>query len=353
VSPSWWLSTLLLTNSAVERAPIQQPAEPVELVLIWESPATCPDRDRLIDAVRAYLPNLDDPPDQSGRAMLRVHGAVRATDDGWMVELQFTGIDTQMRREFSAASCDDLSEASALIIAVTLDPIATTLALDGTSTPASDEAVLDEVALDEAAPDEPGPERGPAEVEPAPEPVTRGTDDGTRARRDIRRPRVGLRVFGGGGYGPTRTGYPSLGIGLAVFDGRWRAQVDGGWWTPRIRSLVDERAGRVQGFWLGARGCFIPKRDRFEFPLCVGIEAGQIRGRGVSPTRNATTAWLPWLAGSLGAGFGWAPRDRVALGVDAALLVPVIRSSFEIDALTLDAIARVGLRAALFVELRF
>lgn len=331
---------------------IQQPEDTGVWAFDWEAPAECPTRDDVIEAIRVYLPELDEPTDSPGRADLRIAVRLASEAETWTAELRTSGHDGNAERRFSAAACVELADAIALITAVALDPV----------------LVARRTTVVETRPSEPEiepPEIGPPELdEPIdpPELVEPPNDDPlqglilTAIPEDSPRTRdvdLGIGVQGIGSWGPTETGFGGLAGSFAVFAGRWRWQLDGGWWIPRTQTLADGRGGRIQGWWLGTRGCLVPRIGAVELPLCPGIEAGQVRARGIAPTTNVRGGTQPWVAITVGPGLRWAVVDRLALTLDATLLVSLVRGRFLIGDEPITSMVPVGFRGALGLEVRF
>jgi hypothetical protein len=325
-----------------EPPPIQRPGDPVLWAFEWEAPPECPSRGEVIVSVQSYLPELDDPPLSPSRADLRVVVSVTADDAGWAATVRMSGRDGASERSFSAPVCAELAEATALITAVALDPVL--VARRVTEQP-------------EAVSIEPPAQPPPVEPEP-PEPPEPQTDldlvlsDPTEPTRP-RTVKFGVGLFGTGAWGPASAGFGGLAGSFAVFAGLWRWQLEGGWSIPRTLALDDGRRGRVQAWWLGTRGCVVPALRTIELPLCPGVEAGQVFARGLAPTTNVSNGMQPWAAIVLGQGLRWPFLDRLALTVEAAVLVSLVRGRFTIGDETLASLTPVGFRGALGLELRF
>jgi hypothetical protein len=338
-----WLALALLfappDRSAVE---VQRPGEPVLWAFDWNAPASCPTRADVVARIRSYLPTIEEPPLEVPRARLRLEASVEAIADTWTIQLHTSGEQGSTERSFSAATCEELADAVALVAAVSLDPVIVARELTRAQSI---------VAAD--PPPEPEPEPEP-EAEPALESSTvlpQPTPD-TVEEPTPRNFQIGLRMFGGGGYGPTTTGYAALGAGASLFGRLWRWSLDGGGWLPRtLRS--DQAAGRFSGWWLGTRGCVVPSRRSIEVPICAGVEFGQVRAIGLAPALNPRAAGYPWIAASLGAGVTWVIVERVALVVDASLLVPFVSGEFQVGGQSLEQLVPAGGRATLGLELRF
>ena len=74
-----------------------------------------------------------------------------------------------------------------------------------------------------------------------------------------------------------------LGLHVGVLGRRpWRIDLYGEYWTPSsTASPGNADVGvTVQGGSAGLRGCGIPRWGRLELPLCGGLGAGALRGRG-------------------------------------------------------------------------
>jgi hypothetical protein len=340
----WLALALLLASPAEPSVEVQRPGEPVLWALDWDAPASCPTRTDFLVRVRSYVPALEEPPLEVPRARLRIDAKIEQVSGMWTVQLAMSGEHGSSERSFSASTCEELADAVALVTAVSLDPVVT----------AREVAEARAAALPVAPPlepleDEPEPEP-PVEVrEPDVELVSSPPDElEPAAPREFR---IALRVTGGGGFGPTLTGYGALAAGFALFGRRWRWSLDGGGWLPRtIRS--EQAAGRFWGWWVGTRGCFVPRLSTVEFPLCAGLELGQVRAAGLQPALNTRAAAYPWIAASVGGGISWVIVDRVAIVADVAALVPFIAGDFQVGEQTLQRLVPVGVRAMLGLELR-
>jgi hypothetical protein len=349
----WLVFALLLAPPEGRAVEIQRPGEAVTWTLTWQAPPSCPAREQVVAAIRAYLPALDEPPSTAARADLQIRAQLEQVQGEWSAQLISSGREGATERRFSAASCSELSDAIALVAAVALDPVLVSREIDRLAAAAQPEQ-LEPSELPELPtirPPDPKPDPTTAmDLSPAPDPrLTLDLSDTDQP--SPRNFQIGLRLHGGGGYGPTTTGYAAIGAGLAIFARPWRWALDGGWWLPR--ALVREQAGgRFQAWRIGTRGCFVPQRGNLEFPLCAGIEAGQILARGLPPAINTRDAAHPWIAASLTPGLAWLITPRLALTAEAALLLPFVNGNFNVGDQALQSLPPVALRSVLAVELR-
>ena len=283
---------------------------------------------------------------------LRVQATIEIRDSEFVVALMLSNPEGESERWFTSNDCNALTDAIVLVVGITAEELATIYANEPEPQP---EPVPERQP---EPPPEPQPEpdpvpvpklepvQGPAETTtapvPAPEPAPRAP-----------RLRVGLRAFGGGGYGPTRGAHGNVGGALALFGDRWRWELDGRWSTPRIVRVEPDVRGVFQAWSIGTRGCFVPIAAKWiELPLCAGIEAGRVRGRGLDPLPVTRSASIPWIAPMLTQGLAWAPIDRLAIGVQLELLVSLTRGRFVVSGVEVERVAALGLRALAGIEVR-
>lgn len=332
------------------------PPESPELALTWHAPPNCGSRDDAIAELRELLPDV------------RVHEREPSPGEGLDVEIAIAGQPEQRyvaalrfrgprgldERTIAGPSCTTVASAALLIVAVTLDPIATVEQLDvrlAAPEPEPPEPALPEPALPEL-PEPPVP----ALPEP-PEPGEIGEvvhlDAPAEARAPIRL-RAALGLLGGGGWGPIRAGMGTLGVELGLLAPWWRVGVRGIVALPRTLASAGGRPVRYDAWLVHARGCVVPRLadDRLELPACLAVEAGQLRGRGVGSTPNPRLAEQPWVALGVGPGLRWVPHHRVALGVELDLVIALLRGGFTVGSEVAQQHAGVGARALLGVEVR-
>jgi hypothetical protein len=320
------------------------------VALTWEAPAACPDAAAVRRALAGYLG--EGPSAAAGAA---VRAVARVISDGASLRLSLrtetaSGVTT---RETTSEDCAVLVDATAVIVAIAVDP--TTVLGRGDAAP---RPVPVEPEPVEPEPAEPVVEVEPeplAEVEPIVEPVT---DAEAASAEPAVEPRVrfGMRVGGGIDVGVL----PGLAGGLrlagATFGPWWRAELRGDFWFPRTAILRDGIGGRI-GLWsVGARGCGVPAVARVgvEFPLCAGIEVGAMRGDPVGDrVASPENASQLWSAVDASAGLAWAPRRFIALVIQAELVVPLVRAGFRVGEDELHRAGPVAGRGLVGIEARF
>jgi hypothetical protein len=322
------------------------------VALTWQAPAVCPDVAAVRRALVGYLGE-----GASVEAGAAVRAEARVTHGGgtYRLVLRTETASGASVRETSAVDCDVLVDATAVIVAIAVDP--STMLARGDAAPRPIEPQATEPLPVEPTPVAPlaveptEPTATPTEVAPtadvAPEPVA------------VVEPRVrfGMRVAGGIDFGVL----PGLAGGLrlagAALGRRFRAELRGDYWFPRTARVADGIGARVSLWSLGAHGCWVGRVDRasLELPLCAGLEAGAMHGDPVGDRiASPTSGRQPWLAADGSAGLSWSPIRALALFVQAELVVPIVRAGFRIGEDTVLHVARpVAGRGLLGLEARF
>ena len=304
------LGGVLVASSALARP------DDSALTLGWDAPASCPTREAAIAEVQELLGAI---PPSDRHVDVRV--TLRAAPGGrWIAELETQTRQGAGRRRIEGASCESVTQASALAIALTIDPNALSRqpALPAATPPVTRGPIVQAspVLRDEAAPVTP---RGPTF-----DAMAMGAVDSSWPR-----PALGIEATG------------------AVSVGRGRFELGGIFWLPR--TLVGP--ARSEGARMTAaagmlRGCYAAF---WRVDGCAAGELGAVVGSGFGITHPRTGA-EPWAAGTLGI---WLhPRGASldwTLGVDVGWAF--VRPSVVIDGRgTVATPAPVFLRVALGLD---
>lgn len=95
----------------------------------------------------------------------------------------------------------------------------------------------------------------------------------------------------------------------------------------------------------------MPRTRTLAFPLCVGVEAGQVIGRGFGFAEVQTSA-LPWVAVVPAGELVWSPLRWLSVVASFEAAVVILRHTFVIEGLgPVHDLGPVGLRGLLGVEL--
>lgn len=301
-------------------APVTAPADGLQ----WTAPPGCPDRASFAEAIERRLRR----PLAPGEAQIEAR-VVR--DRGYTLRLQLSVGTRSEVREVHDERCAALADAAAVLVAAAVEPPTSQEPEPLVPPPAPPPPPLEDptqpvsgeptVPGEPAVPGEPLEPREPRpRVEtsvPAPVPSTM-----------TRRPGGFLRLHGGGELGavPGPTGAVALAGGLLW--PRWRLELQATFLAPRTAGGPPPAAqvGLLAGAVLG---CGRLGRGAIEVPLCLGLEAGAMRGeaRGITLGSPATSGWL---AAVLGGGLAWHIGRRWSVWAAAQLLLAPVTARFEL-----------------------
>ncbi len=295
------------------------------IAIRWRAPASCPGEAEL----RARLAELLGP--DARTQGVRIDGTIAPAPGGFALTLRTQTDSGASEHSLSSPDCHALADGAALIAAVAADP----LAVDRTL----------------AAP--------PPEIEPPPPDevvvtVSPPPRDPPRRRGRLRLARFALRADGV----LAANVLPKLGFGPIVSAGMigpyWRAELSAVYLAPRP-AFVD--AAKTQGASIDAwtvrgRGCGVPVWRVLEFPLCLGLEGGQMSARPLGQSGQTGRDARGFGLFSVGGAIGVSPRPFVAFfaGVDA--IVALARPRFVVNAVEVHRPEAAGVRATVGLELR-
>lgn len=302
--------------------------------LDWRAPSQCPTGAQVEAEIGRLLASST-----VGTEGVSATATVSRAARGWSVVLTTHVRGVRGRRALSASSCESLAHATAIVLALTIDPNA--------QPPVEDESAKDEPAApaDASAP----PTLASPETAP-PEPPVRPSAVDVPSRSVFA---VGASVVGAVGQLPHLAFAPEL--MAAWMRAGWRAELSGAYFPP-VHELVDARRGGDFRLLVGAvRACRTWRLgEGAELGPCVAFEGGAMNGEGVG-VRAPGSGAAPWLAvraGALGAGRLGNTPIWLTVTLDGAL--PLTRYRFALDAVGIvhHEKAVVG-RASLGAEVRF
>jgi hypothetical protein len=298
-------------------------AAAVSFGLTWDAPAECPD----VDYVRAQIATLlaDAPPTA---AQVNAHAVVAERADGlWTVRLATDRNGTAGERSFEADSCRSLADATALIVALTIDP-AHVAAVGAASAPAPEPAAPEPAAPEPAAPSAVPPPL----LAPIPPPTLHRAEVEPRAGGSSLPPlRFSLDPAIDGDVGTLPHLAYGFSLAASVLVGRFRGEVYGAYWPDQTANgppgTPAGDGGTIELFDGGLRGCFAPLLKRVELSACAGFEAGALHGAGVNLTPRLTPTG-PWLAVTLDARVVVRLSKVWGIALDAGAAIPLRRDEF-------------------------
>ncbi len=279
--------------------------------------------------------------DPATQQPVRVRGLMVASGPGtYRLELSLDDGRAGVR-QLEGSSCEELSEAAALVIAMAIDPrLLERLEVEPTPepTPPANPAALPEPTEPEVVePPESTPEPTPTDATER-DPSASTVDDPHVASEPPTSSAADLglaflaRFDGGvaGGPLPGAAGIVSLGAGLG---GRgWRVELTGSYWAPRTRrSESNPDIGvRAQLWTVGVLGCGEPQVGPLTFPLCAGVLAGATHAIGVGDLVGDRVA-ARWVAAAIEPGVVWWTRPRLGIALRARGHVALARPQLRTD----------------------
>lgn len=317
-------ASLAAVSAAVLELGAPRAAELPDVTLTWEAPAGCPAREALLVRVEELVGQRGG---EQPHAPLEVHAAVTRQAEGqYHAELRTLQGGAERTRLLDAESCLELTEASAVVIALAISP-----------------------------PDDPPPS-APAPAPPPPEPEPEdalGPPEGRKRHSTLRVGAEGGFALDFGTLAPV-----SAGAALAL-GGRYRSGLEHLVRVsifPRRRSTVpgypDE--GMDIGFVTGAlQLCYAPTWGQFELGACGEFELGMLHVQGVG-TNDEYARDAPWIAPGAGLRMAFPSGSWLRATVTADLLVPTGHTEFVVTNVGLaHQIPPVAGRLGIFAELLF
>lgn len=340
---------LLLAALTLGSVPAETPeARATEaIVLRWAAPTGCPDVEQARALVERLVPNTG--------AKLRADVRIDEIAGSFVGTLALSAEPGPTIRRLQGEDCTVLARALAVVIAVSLDPIAAAESHrvlpaapepeSMTPIPIKEDAKLESKrasALDRS-PNERERERAQA----------RGTDelDATRTERgpewsvegdhaSPEPPPVGGRMEGGmrigAGVGGLLLPAAGVGLSLAPFLGTARVHVRAvaQYWAPQTAAFdpLRDASGELQLVTGGVRVCPQLRWYRVRIPLCAGIDAGTVLGRGIGHDLVTTrSAREPWAGAVLEPGVTVSVTSRVSLWFALEGVVSLYRPRFAVE----------------------
>jgi hypothetical protein len=252
------------------------------------------------------------------------------SSDGVQAKLILSWAEEAERRALHGESCTAVARASALIVAVALDPLGAAAEMLASDVPDERSVPVDSHASSPNA---------VASESPAAEP------------RDMHAWSHRLRASGGVAYGALPSVGGVISLHYAAVHRRARLELGSLYGTPTAATYPDyPSAGGVFQLVAGSiRGCLALHAGRVELPLCGGADVGGLHARGRA--EQIETRWRPWLALTADASTIIPLAKRVGVVAGMGLAVPLLRHRFHIDGLPpFFHVGPVGLRAIMGLE---
>jgi hypothetical protein len=300
---------------------VEARAEQPPLTLEWAAPEGCPRRADVLARVLELI--------QSKESRAVVRGVVTRSGDRALLRLE-TSVTRAPRsgdaaasdalsgtRELAGATCEEVTAAGVLVIALAIDPDAAERGASGAPPPEPTSAL-----------ETPAAEAGPSGSVPPPVAVEQPPSE-TPGVAPPAEPRV-ARAFAMGSAlldVGTLPG-PSLGFraGAGLSLERARVELGASYLLPRFAPADGSSAGAHVSLFTGnLRGCYLVLPARIGVEGCLGAEVGALIADGEGFERTATDV-TPWVAMEASTGLAFAITPDLSLGASVGALVPFGRS---------------------------
>jgi len=344
-------------------------AQPASFSLSWQAPDDCPGESYVRGAVEQLLGGGPLPPARVTARAVVDHVA----SDRWQVHLTTVRDGATGERVVESQSCQSLADATALIVALTIDPERVAARAPSPSPSTSALAPIASAAGPASSAPTPIPSATPSATAAAtppsasssPVPVPDRAREAPPARPTVLRPTlVALFAGVGGDVGTLPRATLAIDAGIAVTLGAFRLEGYGTYLTAQATyaAILPSLGTNVHLLAGGLRGCFIPLRGWIEAGGCAGLELGDLHGKGFGTLTSPYYQFTPsdrgglWIAPTLTGRVSWRVAQSFALVLDVGLVVPLERDTFVIDNVGGAALHEAGPvegRAAIGPEVRF
>jgi hypothetical protein len=295
------------------------------LSLEWRAPASCPDGAAVLERVQSLLAGSPESEPVQARGVV----SERTPAGGWELTLETMQGARTWQRSLRASSCDEVTDAGALIVALLIDP---SLQPDRVTDPASVPPAEPPNAKPPANDAEP-PASGQAVEEPA-QPEGRTSDERSALAAERRAHLSGhAAVSAIADWGSL----PRLALGMELAGGFGVRPVEieiVGTVLPPVEEMIaqdPDRGGNIGLLAGGLRGCYVLHFVDVSGRACAGLEAGRMQGEGFGTTEWTDTRNALWMAGRLGlfARYGLAGPIALRFGLEG--LIRFTRPEFVLD----------------------
>ena len=325
-----WLRSLGFALTSFALALTARAEEGPSFVFAWRAPEGCP----AASTVEVEIDNLlGGPAADHARDGLRVRATV-AHGALWFVTLDTESKTASGHRTIEAATCQGLANATALIVALMIDPDAV-------------------AARSGQTPVEVPPPPPPAPAAPMPVPAGAASSAPSVPATSVL---AGAAAAGNAGVLPSADVGASVSVGVARPHWRIEARAAYGPRWAQSDTLTDPPGayGRFSFLAGTLAGCRTFTQPRFELGSCASVELGAVRGQGFGATQT-TSHTSPWFG--VGAGGFAAIRANAWLyfPMHADAVLPLWRPHYVFQNVPTPIFQSwsVGLRLTMGVELRF
>jgi hypothetical protein len=298
---------------------------------VWTAPEGCPSQ---ADVARDVMRVRGEPAEASRRRAVAT--VSRGKTGAWNVRIETVSEAGTDVRSLEGESCRALADATALFLALALDPARSA----HEAAPAAPLRVLPEPIVD-----------APPHAPLAHDRVDAAPPSAPRIERKL--PRLSL------GVSPRTDSatLPSVAFGAEIAAAwrprPWRFEIAYTDWAGQSAPIIDRPAVGARFSMMSAalRGCYEREIASFTLGPCVAAEADHVRGEGYGELRAASGATY-WIAGQIGGSAAWSFTRWGALRLRVDALAPLTRPRFVVEGAEGNArAAAFSVRAGIGVEL--
>ncbi|MBN1656184.1 MAG: hypothetical protein JXA30_20615 [Deltaproteobacteria bacterium] len=309
--------------------------------IVWVAPDKCPDESILVKEIEELVGR---PLDTVREPSIKATATVQATGDGrWVLRLRTLEANAEGERELVADSCETLAQATALILALSIDPKAVEsreklydqarkLTKSLSPPPKQNEVTtLEKDVTEEQPPAQ--PDESPADAEsrePAPERQTEPTME-SEEKSEIP---IGL-LFRSGfvadlGTLPDTVIGADLSVGLSVDRVDIVSSINWFGYDQTELSNLPEFGARFSFWTIGFGAYYRFQLDELSLAPFLNFELGTMyaEGTGVLTAFTESTLHLNLMAG---ARISWEFTNWAALGLEVGPKVPLLRPRYVLD----------------------
>jgi hypothetical protein len=304
----------------------------------WNAPPGCPDADALVQRIERLAGRVPEGDD--------LRAAVAIDGPPWRATIELSHGDVMERRIVEADACAGLLDATAVVIAVAMDPALVVRRHEHAFAPTNGDGVPTAVDTNGA--------RAPS-VDARRDPLAEAPGRPPRASLRVNEQDVGIRVGAGVGVGGWDRAAGGFEIALAWSRNALGVELVGRYWIPRRDTLEDRGAVRIELGTIAAQLCWRGGRQRWSFAACGGVEAGDFVVEGVAAPARARVHF-PWVAPIVGGRVGLRARRPLVLWLGVEAAVPVTRLQATLRAVPPIVVYDAGapaVRALAGIELRW
>jgi hypothetical protein len=293
--------------------------------LIWSAPKACPTKERVQQRVERILNRPVSVPDDE---LLIVTAVVkeRHNDGPWRVELETNNGQRRASRSLEAASCNELANATALFVAILIEPsVDEPVETNPSSTQASSAA---ELRTSESRADTRNAAPRTAAI-PSTKPAAtadHGSDSDPESQTQTgSEPRWAVGGFGGVVSGTLPVWSPGFGVQGAFTWKALRTNLGATFWWPVTTTIETESAqgAEFQLFSGHTEVCLQHTIRQLSPAICAGAQLANLRGKGFGAGVDPQVQYANFVSLSAGGALIWSYSKRLSVLLDFDAVFPL------------------------------